>query len=213
MKWVEEVSPEHCISEISYQITDNTCYLSWKWPRDINYVYISRQYLLDDHQEANQPNTSDLKLYTREEYKANVGYRETFGTLGQIVIRIYPCLFVEGELYVLRQEDTNNSVEFSIGKAQIRFSIKYKSSLLSKYKRVFLTISSDIFVKKEVLCYVKKDGEYPRNMDDGDVYPFLNDFMPGKNLLPPIQIKKSEMIKIFISDGKKYGKIYDLIPE
>jgi len=31
--------------------------------------------------------------------------------------------------------------------------------------------------------------------------------------LPEIEINKNDQIKLFFTDGKKYGEIYELIPE
>lgn len=65
----------------------------------------------------------------------------------------------------------------------------------------------------DVLCYVKKRGGHPAGKEDGILFPFVQDFAPGRNVLPPIEIGKDDFVRIFFTDGKKYGLYYELVPE
>jgi hypothetical protein len=154
-----------------------------------------------------------MKLYTREEYKASSGYRERLNVIERHAYRIYPCVKQDGKLVVVRQEDNDNKVQFSMGKAAILYSIQYRKSLFSKTQTVRIQITSEVLVSKEVLCFVKKEGGIPLHKDDGIVYPFVHDFEPGRNVMSEIQIHKNEFIKLFFTDGKKHGQIYELMPE
>ncbi|MNN38378.1 hypothetical protein D3C81_1523740 [compost metagenome] len=104
-------------------------------------------------------------------------------------------------------------MEFSTGRAKIRYSITHKSGLLRKYKTVQISVLSEVEIPKEALCYVKKQGNYPVSIEDGTVYPFLRDFPSGRSTLPVIEVGKNDYVRLFFTDGPKYGRLYELIPE
>lgn len=76
-----------------------------------------------------------------------------------------------------------------------------------------MTITAEVPVPKEVLCYVKKRDAHPSSKEDGARFPFVQDFAPGRNQLPPIEVGKDDFIRIFFTDGPKYGAYYELVPE
>jgi hypothetical protein len=200
------------ITRIDRVVQDGEAILTWQWPKDLEYVCI-RSYRdpMDGSLPELDPRT--FKLYTREEYKVNSGYRARVNYIGLQYYRIYPCMMRDGVLTVLRQANDNNFVQISGGKANIRFSIKYSNRLFSKMKRVDIRLFCEMPVDREALCYVKKQEGYPTSVSDGVVYPFNRDFSAGPNILPPIEINKNEFVKLFFTDGKRYGSVYELIPE
>lgn len=212
IEWIEATSTESRITGVSYQLQDHECTLTWLWPENVQAVYIY-SYAVDHELPAAERSAKSMRLYTREEYKASSGYRERIDAIERHAYRVYPCMRKEGKLVVVEQEDSDNLVQFSMGKAIIRYGIHYRKSLFSKYQTVRIQITSEVHVKKEVLCFVKKEGSFPLHKDDGIVYPFVHDFEPGRNVMSEIQILKSESIKLFFTDGKKYGQIYELMPE
>jgi len=212
MQWSDEAPARSRITGLRHRIQGHESVLTWQWPEDVQFVYV---YLFPA--EAEQPPAERpakaMKLYTREEYKANAGYRGRFDGIGRYAYRVYPCARDAEGIALLRQEDEDNVIRFSTGKAKIRYSIKYGLAMFRPMKPVRIELSSDVLVPKEALCYVKKEGSFPLHREDGTVYPFIADVVPGRNVLPEIEIPKNCRIKLFLTDGAKYGDLYELIPE
>ncbi|MCR8644713.1 hypothetical protein NV379_18830 [Paenibacillus sp. N1-5-1-14] len=211
MQW-EQFSEPYGITRVAYQLQDGECILTWQWPKDVDYVYI---YSFNESQElrAEQLGSGQLKLFTREEYKASNGYRERIDYIGMHGYRIFPCVRRDGQLSVLTQEDEHNRIRVNGGRAKIRYSIQYGNKLFRKFKTVRIQIFCEIQVPQEVLCYVKKTGSNPTNFEDGYAYPFMGDFQVGRSVLPEIEIGKDEYIRLFFAEGKRYGELYELICE
>ncbi|CAH0118272.1 MULTISPECIES: beta-mannanase [unclassified Paenibacillus] len=212
MRVVESDLSEFYISRLTHTIDDGACVLRWQWPEGVRHVYIDKTHA-DEAESAEPPHPERLKLYTREEYKANNGYRDRIVSIDRFAYTVYACVYENGELSLVRQEDGRNRITVSTGKIKIYFSIASKTGLFRKYKTIQLQLRSDARIGKEVLCYVKKEGGLPIRKEDGTVYPFVSDFEPGKTVLPPIEVGKDDYIRLFFTDGKKYGQIYELIPE
>ncbi|MFD1175502.1 beta-mannanase [Paenibacillus puldeungensis] len=215
MRFVEAEEGLPFITQLSYKIDEDRCKLQWQWPEGIQAVYIDKRSTGREQQGDYRypPSTSGLKLYTREEYKAAGGYYDRIDTIGWIAYTVYACIMDDGDKRLVYQPDAQNNVEFSTGRAKIRYSISHKSGLLRKYKTVQISVLAEVEIPKEALCYVKKQGNYPVSLDDGTVYPFLRDFPPGRSTLPPIEVGKNDFVRLFFTDGPKYGKLYELIPE
>ncbi|MNP17606.1 hypothetical protein D3C76_1100430 [compost metagenome] len=160
-----------------------------------------------------QPTINSMKLYTRDEYKANNGYHERTQGIGGWIYTVYACWLNDGEPVLIHQEDGQNRKQISTGKARILYSIKQKQRLFQKYKTIEMRVTTEVPISKDVLCYVKKQGSYPSNKTDGTVYPFVQHFNPGRNSLPAIEVGKNDYVRIFFTDGPKYGQIYELMPE
>jgi hypothetical protein len=212
VEWNEDLSDGQRITDIRQRFQDNECILTWKWPGGIQFVYL---YGFQADAEIPPENRPDkvMKLYTREEYKAKMGYRTHLETIGRYAFRVYPCQRTAGEMTVYKQEDEDNIILFSTGKARIRYSIKYGRAFFSKRRAVRIELHSEVHIPKDALCYVKKEGTFPLHKEDGTAYPFIHDVLPGRNVLPEIEINKQDQLKLFFTDGKKYGDIYELIPE
>jgi hypothetical protein len=210
--WIEAAPSEPHITGLSYQLQDGECTLTWQWPEDVQAVYIY-SFSVDYELSLEERPAKSMKLYTREEYKVGKGYQERVNAAERHGFIVYPCVRQDGKLVAIKQEDEGNRVQFSAGKAIIRYGINYRKSLFGKHQSVRIQITSEVHVKKEVLCFVKKEGSFPLHKDDGIVYPFIHDFEPGRNVMSEIEIQKNEHIKLFFTDGKKYGQIYELMPE
>ncbi|WP_405117267.1 beta-mannanase [Paenibacillus sp. FSL K6-1217] len=211
MKFAEADAVAPVIAEVVSRVEDRFCTLRWRWPDGVQAVYIHKASAeAPDHQE-HPP--QGMKLYTREEYKANNGYRDRLDEIGMVAYTIYVRLSENGETLLVRQQDGGNRALVSAGKARIYYAVQHKKGLFSKLKTVQMTITAEVPVPKEVLCYVKKRDAHPSSKEDGARFPFVQDFAPGRNQLPPIEVGKDDFIRIFFTDGRKYGAYYELVPE
>lgn len=221
MQYIESDDSIPLIDGLACSVDDGVCRLVWRWPNELQAVYIRRGsenagntgssgYAENAGQSAD---TAGLRLYTREEYKANNGYRDRLDGIGVIEYTVYACVAVDGAPALVRQQDGRNRIAVSAGKAKIHYSIRYKSGWLHKYKTVVIRVTTEVPLESDVLCYVKKEGAYPANKDDGTVYPFVRPFEPGRTTLPEIEVGKRDYVRLFFTDGRRYGQIYELIPE
>lgn len=212
MQWIEPEADRRRITGLACRHEDGECTLTWNWPEGISFVYI---YGFENGRELPPEERAEraAKLYTREEYKANTGYRDRPEGIGRYAYRVYPGVVTEGKPAGIRQQDEDNLVRFSAGRAKIRFSIKYGGRLFSRRKTARLQFRCEIPVDRDVLCYVKKAGSTPLHPEDGTVYPLIQNLDPGLTVFPEIEIDRNDHLKIFFTDGKRYGEIYDLIPE
>ncbi|OKP85047.1 beta-mannanase [Paenibacillus helianthi] len=211
MRYAEVDSSTPVIMEVSSRMEDRFCTLRWHWPDGVQAVYIHKSPAeAPDNLELPPPG---MKLYTREEYKANNGYHDRLDDIGLVVYTVYVRLADGGDILLVRQRDGANRTLVSAGKARIYYSIQQKKGLFGKQKTVHMTLTAEVPVSKEVLCYVKKRGGFPASKEDGVLFPFVQDFAAGRNVLPPIEIGKEDAVRIFFTDGRKYGLYYELIPE
>lgn len=199
------------ITGLSGSIDEDRCTLRWLWPAGIQAVYIHKTNV--DRSTDEPTSAAGLKLYTKDEYKANNGYHDRVEGIGRILYTVYASLQVDGTQRLVRQADGGNRQAISTGKAKIRFAIRMKSGLFKRYKTVQIQVASEVPLPKEVLCYVKKQGSFPTSREDGTVYPFVSDFAAGRNILPEIEVGKDDYIRLFFTDGQRYGHLYELIPE
>ncbi|MDQ1144299.1 hypothetical protein QE429_001126 [Bacillus sp. SORGH_AS 510] len=210
--WETVTSPGHEIKDIQKTVRDSEVHLSWFWSKEIDFVYIYKV-SADLIRPIDELDESDLKLYTREEYKINQGYVGRIDSIGRYAFRILPCQKRDGKLIVFRQENDRNLIYISGVRARIHFSITYKNKLFQPKKRVKMCIMTELPLDKELLVYVKKSGGVPVSVEDGTVYPFVRDFPSGKTLPPEIEINKDEYVRIFFSNGKNSAEMYELIPD
>lgn len=212
LNWETISSPDYEIKDLKSTIRDSEIHLTWFWSKEIDFVYIY-QTSAENVPPLSEIDEHDLKLYTREEYKANKGYVGRLEAIGLIAYRIVPCQKRDGKLIVFRQENENNLIYITGSRAKIYFSITYKNKFFQPLKKVRISIMTELPLDKELLVYVKKSGAVPTSIDDGTVYPFVRDFPSGKTQQPEIEIGKNEFIRIFFSSGRKSAQNYLLIPE
>ncbi|WP_152392696.1 beta-mannanase [Paenibacillus guangzhouensis] len=211
MQFMDAHTTSPIIRDLQSSVNDNRCTLRWLWPSNVQSVYIHKI-----HASEQADLTLDaraLKLYTKDEFKANQGYHDRLDGVGRWVYTIYASTIESGEPRLIRQPDFGNRIEVSTGKANIYYSIRLKSGLFQKFKTAQIQVTCEVPLSKDVLCYVKKQGGYPTNKEDGTVYPFVESFPAGKTVLPVIEIGKNDFIRLFFTDGREYGHMYALIPE
>lgn len=212
MDIVELRDEANVIRDLEYILDNGKFTIRWKWPKDIDIVYILKSNNLDDFSMENIPK-GDLKLYTKDEYKEFNGYTETIKEIKQYKFFIFPACESEDDILLLKQQDGKNEIIVNTGIPNIYYSIKEIKgikSFFSKEKTVQIIIYSDAELKNNVLCYVKKRNSYPLNKNDGVLFDFVDNIYPGENEMPEIIINKDEYIKVFIKDIEKYGGIYNL---
>ncbi|MFD1772753.1 beta-mannanase [Paenibacillus rhizophilus] len=213
MRYIE-LSPDlPVITDMTSRVEDRLCTLRWRWPDGLQAVYVHKGPEVGTYPEDDSHLPGGLKLYTREEYKANGGYHDRLEDIGPVVYTVFARLTENGEALLVRQRDGFNRASVSAGKALIYYAINTKRGLFRKEQTVHMTITAEVPVGRDVLCYVKKHGGYPAAKEDGILFPFVQDFAPGRNALPPIEIGKDDRIRIFFTDGPKYGRYYELVPE
>lgn len=212
MRYIEATSDTPVISELSCQVEDDCCVLRWHWPPGLRAVYIARSAADTAPLAAVNAPGSGLKLYTRAEYKANGGYFTRLEGIGRHLYTVYAVLEGEEGPRLVRQADGANEIAVSAGKAKIRYALHYKNNWFKPVKAVTIRISAEVPVPREALCYVKKQGSAPASREDGLMYPFVSDFDAGSTILPPIEVGKQEYIRLFFTDGRTYGQLYELIP-
>lgn len=193
------------IKEISYSLQEDACVIRWKWPQNLDSIWIVKT------KEKELPIHIDQgKLYTKEEYKAQNGYREKVEEIGKFIYTVYPCYHNHGEIIVGNQENKGNQITVITGKIHIYYSLKEKAKWFSNKKSIQIQIHADQGIPKEMICYVKKKGAYPVEKNDGIVFPFVQDLHIGVNVFPEIEFEKDEYVKLFLTDGKQFGDIYHL---
>lgn len=210
MQWEAETNPDRYIRDTAYRMHEDQAVLTWHWPDEIPCVYVYRA----QPGQAFDPsdvNPQQLRLYTREEYKVNSGYHERIEGVGRFAYSIIPCLLEAGKPVMRIQPNSENVVLVSSGKSKIYYSIKTRKQWFGKFQSVQIEIITETPIPKEALCYVKKEGAYPARKDDGTQFAFIADFEPGRNIMPEIEIKKSEYIRLFFTDGRKYGELFELV--
>jgi len=209
---VSEETQERLIKDVTCQYQGSEYVLNWYWSADVPCVYVHKSPYGSPF-DPSEISEGQLKLYTREEYKVHKGLREKTEGIGRYTYRIFPCRLQNGKPVLLIPEGDAHIVHVSTGKAKIYYSFKRGRNWFSSYQSLQIRIFSEISIPKDVLLYVKKEGSAPTHKDDGTQYAFIRDLEPGVNLMPEIEIKKKDVIRLFFTDGKKYGELYELIPE
>lgn len=209
MQYTDAEDGSPAISGLTRVIEEDRCTLRWIWPSGIEAVYIGKA--TAEQAEDSNRNSEQLKLYTKAEYKANNGYHSRIEGVGIYVFTVYACQESSDGPQLIVQPGRENRIEISAGRAKIHYSVSNKSGLFRKFKTVQIQVTTEVPIAKDVLCYVKKQGSYPANKEDGMLYPFVAPFAAGKNVLPPIEIGKQDFIRLFFTDGRTYGQMYELI--
>lgn len=215
MKIVDFERYPYEISNLDVHIDKSEYTITWKWPKDIEFVFIVK---LDEYENfsINNIDKYKIKMYTKEEYKEFNGYVKKIKSIKQYVYIVFPGIQSGEDLLLVNQNNNNNKLLVSTGSPEIVYRIKEirdLKSLFSSERKVQIIVSSEVPLKKDVLCYVKKKGEYPVSLEDGICFDFIDDFDIGTNVLPEIVINKNEYIRVFIKDFNRYGNVYKLKQE
>ncbi|WP_379352658.1 MULTISPECIES: beta-mannanase [unclassified Paenibacillus] len=203
----EDHSP--LITGLTKTLEEERCTLRWLWPAGVEAVYISKS--TTDVTTPAEDDFHDLKLYTKGEYKASNGYVTRLDNARFYRFTVYMLKETEQGAVLVRQPNQENRIEISAGRAKVYYSITEKSGLFSKQKKVHIEVHTEVALAHDVLCYVKKNGGFPANRDDGLRYSFVTPFVPGRNVLPPVEIGKADHVRLFLSDAKMHGQLYELI--
>ena len=210
MNWQTIPSPDLEIKELRSTIQNTEIKLTWYWPKEIDFVYIYKA-SADQLEEISAVEKRALKLYTREEYKANQGYIGKVEAIGRFAYRILPGQRRDGKLQPFIQENDDNLIYLTGAKAKIYFSIAYKNKLLQARKKARISITTELPLDRDLLCVIKKRDTIPNSLDDGTWFPFVQDFPVGKTELAEMEMDKNEFISVFFSKGKQSTDIYELI--
>lgn len=212
MMITKEATKESLIRNVTCHLQGDEYIINWHWSEEVPCVYVHKS-RYEEPIHPDEINASELKLYTREEYKVHKGLREKAEGIGRYTYRIFPCRLENGRPIMLIPNGDAHIIHVSAGRAKIRYSFKRRGGLFGQRQSLQIRIFSEIPIAKDVLCYVKKEGSPPAHKDDGTQYVFIRDLEPGANLMPEIEVRKKDFIRLFFTDGKKYGELYELIPE
>ena len=210
MKW-SDPDDQLIVKRLACSMDGDERILTWQWPKGLEYVYIY-VYRRGQEQEMDELGESDMRLYSRNEYKNRAGYRERITFIGTQEYRVFPAVLGDdNRLTAIRQWTNDNCISVSGSRCRIEYAIKYMNQLFGKHRKASIKVFCEMPIPKDVLCYVKKEGGVPLSAQDGILYSFPRDFGAGETLLPEIYIKKNEMIRLFFTDGKIHGESYELI--
>ena len=209
MNMRELESLEQGIKLVKCEMEKERFILKWQWTKGCDIVYIFKSKALDDIG-IDDITVENTKIFTREEYIEFNGYTENIREINQYKFMIFKGEQTNGELTLVKQQDGENEVIVCTGMPDIFYKVIERKSLFNKNKKIQMKIICDAPFKKDVLCYVKKQGNYPTSLDDGIKFDFIGDFNPGVNEMPSIEIRRDEFVKIFIKDIKRYGSAYNL---
>lgn len=215
MRMIEFLDSGNEICNVNYEIDKYKFTIRWKWPKNTDIVYILKTNDLDDFS-IDSINENNIKLYTKEEYREFNGYCEDIKEISQYKYCIFPAVEEDGEVLLVKQNNGKNEIVISTGKPKIFYQVREIKSfrtLFFKEKTLQIIVNSEADLKKDVLCYVKKQGGYPVNKDDGICFDFIDNIPMGRSIMPEIMVDKNEYIKVFIKDTSKYGNLYSLKQE
>lgn len=206
VRWYDGSTPK--IADLRGNVEDGKVILSFKWPNELEQVYIYKRSLLDDESiDWERP----YKKYTKDEYASFNGYidRKLSGVICEYII----CPYVrEGEEnFLIRFKDECNRIKLMTQRIEIRYQLKEKKKLFSNKKLVQINVFCEREVPKEYLAYVKKKNGIPSQLDDGMRFDFVSDFHAGDNSFPEIEVDKEEQVRIYLTDEIPFKEAYRVI--
>lgn len=134
-----EETDNRLIKSVSCQVQGSECVINWHWPESVPCVYVHKS-RLDEPFDPFLLTQRDVKLYTREEYKANRGYREPVEGIGRYAYRIFPCELRDGKPVMLIPAGEDHIGRVSTGKAKIYYSVKRRKSWFRPYQSIQIRI-------------------------------------------------------------------------
>ena len=155
--------------------------LTWDWPLDIKQVYI-------------YVGSAEGRLFTLQEYKKQSGCRVLKGR-GQVTYRVAGFTRENGIDIFCPQDDDSNIITFT-AKTTVTFTIKYR---MGTYNNYVITLSADGIVPPNVICYVKREGSHPSDINDGILYYITSSIIPNYPITRVVHTQPNEYINLFIS--------------
>lgn len=206
IRWYDGIDPK--ISDIKAHMKDGQVVLNFKWPNALENLYIYKQNVLAEEEiDWEKP----YRKYTKSEYSSFGGFIDQ--NVESAMSKYILCPYIQDgfETYLVRFEDKCNEIEVISQRIEIRYEIKEKKKLFSSRKLVQMQVFCEVAVPKEYLCYVKKKGSIPVDLEDGMQFQFISDFFPGDNKMPEIEIDKDEFVRIYLTDEVPYKEAYRII--
>ena len=196
------------ISDIKVHLEEGQVTLSFKWPNELESLYIYKKSLLKE-EEINWD--KPYRKYTKSEYARFGGFVDQNVESAMSLYILCPYIQDSFESYLVRYEAHCNEVEVIAKKIEVRYQINEKKKLFSHRKVVQMNIFCEIELPRDYLCYVKKKGNIPINLEDGMAFKFISDFCAGDNVLPEIEVDKDEYVRIYLSDEVPYKEVYKVV--
>lgn len=198
------------LTGLKAEVKEETVHLSFKWPRELEQVYIYRRNLLEQERfDRDKP----YRKYTQSEYVRFGGFIDSHPRMGLIEYEVCPYIQTPEETYLVSSEEGTNRVQVMTRKIVIRYTLKERKKLFSNKKSVQIQVFCEVDLPREALCYVKKKGSIPVNNQDGMQFQFISDFVAGDNVLPEIEIAKDEYVRIYLSDEVEHKEVYGVYKE
>lgn len=158
MRYAEDNASALVITDVTSQVDERFCTLRWRWPDGVQAVYIHKTSAEEASIGTGDIPPVGMKLYTREEYKSNNGYRDRLDEIGLVSYTIYARLAENGETLLVRQSDGANRVVVSAGKARIYYSVQQKEDY-SENKRPYIWRLRQKFQWLEMSSVMLRNGE------------------------------------------------------
>lgn len=206
VRWDNGLHPK--ITDIKAKVKEGQVTLTFKWPNELEYIYIYKQNKL---KEESVDWEKPYRKYTKAEYACFGGFKDL--DLGSAMSQYILCPYIQSntESYIVRYQDGCNRIEVIGHQIEIRYEIKERKKLLSSRKLVQMQVFCDMPLPKEYLCYVKKRGSIPIGREDGMCFQFISDFVAGDNRLPEIEVDKEEYIRIYLTEEVPHKEAYRIM--
>lgn len=206
IKWYDGIDPK--ISDIKVHLDEGQVTLSFKWPNELESLYIYKKSLLKE-EEINWD--KPYRKYTKSEYARFGGFVDQNLESAMSLYILCPYIQNSFESYLVRYEEHCNAVEVIAKKIEVRYQINEKKKLFSNRKVVQMNIFCETELPRDYLCYVKKKGNIPVSLEDGMAFKFISDFDAGDNILPEIEVDKDEYVRIYLSDAVPHREVYKVV--
>lgn len=210
MRIREPIDATEQITEMKSFVKEPNLVIKCKWPRGIDVLCMFKTNYQVNKTLEELIKMQKPRIFTKEEYLNYDGILFRIDEINLYRYYAYPCEKQDSELTVINQNNADNVLVSATGKANIRFKVIEKKKPFSNRKKLTISITTDTYVPRKILCYIKKRGGVPESINDGTKFNFLEDFEPGKTDTAAIDVAKDEYVKVFLSEGKVYGEIYDL---
>ena len=193
------------IKELSYIVEGNSFKLRWRWPTNIDMVYIYRSETKDTIP-IESISRKNSRLITKDEFVGplNKEFVDKINNAANLTYIIYPCVVKKGKKFLIRQNNKDNRIKINTRSNLVHYSIKQNMNFSKNKKLLTINIISDFVLEKERLRYVVKKNLPPTDLDDGSViFPFREDVKVGENIIRNIRIDKNEYVDVFLINQTK----------